>query len=199
MFPAVWPHRYLANPNWCAGRTRQSSGRHWAIDYGVFGDPTAKEGDTTTHGQTGRDEASSEGTVTVTETSAGVYTQQIAAGHHRLVADEPRPIGDDIGPTPYDLLLAGLGACTSMTVRMYADRKRWPLERIRVTLRHSRIHANDCADCETSTAWIDHIDRDVELTGDLDDTQRQRLLHIAEGCAVHQTLTSEVHIATPLS
>jgi len=78
-----------------------------------------------------------------------------------------------------------------MTVRTYADRKRWPLERIRVTLRYLRIHANDCADCETSTAWIDHIDRDVELTGDLDDTQRQRLLHIAERCPVHQTLTSE--------
>jgi putative redox protein len=152
----------------------------------------------TTQGETGRDAASSEGTVIVTGTAGG-YTQQITAGHHRLVADEPRPIGDDIGPTPYDLLLAGLGACTSMTVRMYADRKRWPLERIRVTLRHSRIHAKDCADCETSTAWIDHIDCDVELTGDLDDTHRQRLLHIAERCPVHQTLTSEVHIATSLS
>ena len=153
----------------------------------------------TTQGETGRDAESSEGTVIVTETRAGGYSQQIAAGHHRLVADEPRPIGDDIGPTPYDLLLAGLGACTSMTVRMYADRKRWPLERIRVTLRHSRIHAKDCADCETSNGWIDHIDRGVELTGDLDDTQRQRLLHIAERCPVHQTLTSEVRIATSLS
>jgi putative redox protein len=78
----------------------------------------------TTQGETGRDLASSGGTVIVTETSAGGYTQQIAAGHHRLVADEPRPIGNDIGPTPYDLLLGALGACTSMTVRMYADRKR---------------------------------------------------------------------------
>jgi len=121
----------------------------------------------TTHGETGHDAASSEGTVTVEETSAGGYTQQIAAGHHRLVADEPRPIGDDLGPTPYDLLLAGLGACTSMTVRMYANRKGWPLERIRVTLRHSRIHAKDCAECETSAAWIDHIDRDVELIGEV--------------------------------
>jgi putative redox protein len=153
----------------------------------------------TTQGETGRDAASSEGTVIVTETSAGGYMQQIAVGHHRLVADEPRPIGNDIGPTPYDLLLGALGACTSMTVRMYADRKRWPLERVRVTLRHSRIHANDCADCETSNGWIDHIDRSVELTGDLDDTQRQRLLHIAERCPVHQTLTSEVRIATSLS
>ncbi len=151
------------------------------------------------HSETGRDATSSEGTVIVTEASVGGYPQQIAAGRHQLVADEPRPIGDDMGPTPYDLLLAALGACTSMTVRMYADRKRWPLEQIRVTLRHSRIHAKDCADCETSAALIDHIDCDVELTGDLDDTQRQRLLHIAERCPVHQTLTSEVHIATALS
>jgi len=85
-----------------------------------------------------------------------------------------------------------------MTVRMYAERKGWPLERVRVTLRHSRIHAKDCADCETSTGFVDHIDRDVELSGDLEDHQRQRLLHIAERCPVHQTLTSEVHIATSL-
>jgi putative redox protein len=152
----------------------------------------------TSHHETGNAAPSSEGTVTVTETGSGTYTQQIAAGQHRLVSDEPRPIGDDAGPTPYDLLLAGLGACTSMTVRMYADRKGWSLERVRVTLRHSRIHAKDCADCETSNGWIDHIDRDVELSGDLDDSQRQRLLHIAERCPVHQTLTSEVDIATSL-
>jgi putative redox protein len=152
----------------------------------------------TTH-ETGHDAASSEGTVTVTETGSGTYTQQITAGRHRLVSDEPRPIGDDAGPTPYDLLLAALGACTSMTVRMYADRKGWPLERVRVTLRHSRIHANDCADCETTKGFIDHIDRDVELAGHLDDTQRQQLLHIAGRCPVHQTLTSEVHITTSLS
>ena len=133
----------------------------------------------TTH-QTGHDAASSEGTVSVTEAGTGTYTQQITAGHHRLVADEPQPIGDDTGPTPYDLLLAALGACTSMTVRMYANRKGWPLERVRVTLRHSRIHAQDCAECETRIGWIDHIDRDIELAGNLDDTQRQRLLDIAE-------------------
>ena len=153
----------------------------------------------TTQGETGRDAASSEGTVIVTDTGADGYTRQIAAGRHRLVADEPSPVGDDTGPTPYDLVLAGLGACTSMTVRMYADRKRWPLEKVRVTLRHSRIHAKDCAACETTNGYIDQIDCDVELTGDLDDTQRQRLLHIAERCPVHQTLTSEVRITTSLS
>ena len=145
----------------------------------------------------GDNAASSEGTVTVTETSTGTYTQQITAGRHQLAADEPQPIGADSGPTPYDLLLAALGACTSMTVRMYANRKGWPLKQVRVTLRHSRIHAEDCADCETRIGWIDHIDRDIELEGDLDDTQRQRLLNIAERCPVHQTLTS-VDVATSL-
>ena len=148
--------------------------------------------------ETGHDAASSEGTVTVTEAGSGTYTQQITLGHHRLVADEPPPIGDGAGPTPYDLRLAGLGACTSMTVRMYADRKGWPLDRVRVTLRHSRIHAEDCAQCETTKGWIDHLDLDVELAGDLDDTQRQRLLQIAERCPVHQTLTSEFDNATSL-
>lgn len=148
--------------------------------------------------QADNDTAAPEGTVTVTESGSGTYTQEITAGHHRLVADEPRPVGDDAGPTPYDLLLAALGACTSMTVRMYADRKGWPLEKVRVTLRHSRIHAKDCADCETTKGFVDQIDRDIEFTGDLDDTQLQRLLDIAERCPVHQTLTSEVHVTTSL-
>ncbi len=146
--------------------------------------------------QTGDD--SSAGAVTVSETGSGTYTQQITAGHHRLVADEPRPIGDNAGPNPYDLVLAGLGACTSMTLRMYANRKGWPLDSIRVTLRHSRIHAEDCAHCETTKGWIGHIDREIELTGALDDSQRQRLLQIADQCPVHQTLTSEIDISTSL-
>lgn len=151
--------------------------------------------------EAGQDDSAegSEGSVTVTEAGTGTYTQQITAGHHRLVADEPRPIGDDAGPTPYDLLLAALGSCTSMTVRMYVDRKGWPVERVRVTLRHSRIHAKDCAECETTVGWIDQIDRDIELTGELDELQRQRLLQIAERCPVHQTLKSEVRITTFLS
>ena len=147
---------------------------------------------------TEQDAPPTEGTVTVTESGSGTYTQQITAGRHEFVADEPRPIGDDAGPTPYDLLLAALGSCKSMTVRMYADRKGWPLDQVRVTLRHSRIHAKDCADCETMSGWINQIDVDVELSGELDDGQRQRLMHIAELCPVHQTLTSEVHIVTSL-
>jgi uncharacterized OsmC-like protein len=150
-----------------------------------------------TTSETAQDEVS-EGTVVVAESGSGTYTQRITAGHHELVSDEPRPIGDDAGPTPYDLLLAALGSCTSMTVRMYARRRDWPLEQVRVTLRHSRIHAEDCADCETHIGLIDHIDLDIELIGDLDDEQRQRLLLIAGRCPVHQTLTSEVRIATTL-
>ena len=149
----------------------------------------------TTH-ETG--DESPAGAVTVSEAGPGTYTQQITAGHHRLVADEPRPIGDDAGPNPYDLVLAGLGACTSMTLRMYANRKGWPLDSISVTLRHSRIHAEDCAHCETTKGWIGHIDREIELTGALDDSQRQRLLQIADQCPVHQTLTSEIDISTVL-
>ena len=141
---------------------------------------------------------SPQGTVTVTESGSGTYTQQITAGNHQLVADEPTPIGDDAGPNPYDLLLAALGACTSMTLRMYADRKGWPLERVRVTLRHQRIHAKDCADCETTKGFISQIDREIELTGDLDDTARQRLLDMADRCPVHQTLTSEIRVTTSL-
>jgi hypothetical protein len=98
-------------------------------------------------------------------------------------------------PTPYDLLLGGLGSCTSMTVWMYADRKGRPLEHVRVTLRHSRIHAKDCADCETSIGFVDHIDRDVELTGDLDDNQRQRLLQIAERGRVSPGKPDPIHTA----
>jgi putative redox protein len=144
------------------------------------------------------DGSSTEGRVTVTELGPGRFTQQITVGAHRLVADEPPPVGDDAGPTPYDLVLAGLGACTSMTLRMYADRKGWPLDDVRVTLQHSRIHAKDCADCETTKGFIDQIDKSIELIGDLDDEQRQRLLHMAERCPVHLTLTSEVHITTTL-
>ena len=141
---------------------------------------------------------SPEGTVTVVESGAGTYTQEIIAGGHRLIADEPRPFGDDAGPSPYDLLLSALGACTSMTVRMYANKKGLPLEQVRVSLRHSRIHAKDCAECETQQGMVDHIDRDIQLIGDLDDDQREKLLAIAERCPVHRTLTSTVHVSTTL-
>jgi len=147
---------------------------------------------------TDHDAAAAPGTVIVAESGGGTYTQEISAGTHRWIADEPRPAGDDAGPNPYDLLLAALGSCTSMTIRMYADRKGWPLERVRVTLRHSRMHAEDCADCETAVGMISQIDREIELTGNLDATQRQGLLAIAERCPVHRTLTGTIHVSTSL-
>ena len=135
--------------------------------------------------------------VVVTESDARPYGQRITVGGHRLAADEPAAVGGaDSGPTPYDLLLAGLGACTAMTVRMYADRKRWPLRQTTVRLRHRRIHARDCADCETRTGQVEHIEREIQLEGELTDEQRARLLDIAERCPVHRTLHSEVLVST---
>ena len=147
----------------------------------------------------GGEDGGREGTVEVEEVTRGKLAQDVRAGRHRLRADEPEGKGDDTGPTPYDLLLAGLGACTSMTLRMYADRKEWPLEGVAVHLNHDRIHARDCEDCETTEGMVDHIDRVVELRGPLSDEQRSRLLEIADKCPVHRTLVGEVHIATRLA
>ncbi len=141
--------------------------------------------------------AALEGEVVVEETGEGKFQQNIAAGDHRLLADEPTDIGGtNTGPTPYDLLLAGLGACTAMTVRLYADRKRWPLAGIAVALKHAKIHAADCADCETKAGKIDRIERTIRLNGPLDQEQRAKLLEIADKCPVHRTLHSEVQIVT---
>ena len=127
------------------------------------------------------------------------YTNRVVARGHGLWADEPRsvPGAHDAGPTPYELLLAGLGACTSMTLRMYADRKGWPLERVRVHLDHDRIHAADCASCETEEGKVDRITTAVEIVGpELDGEQRARLLEIAERCPVHRTLIGEKEMVT---
>ena len=142
---------------------------------------------------------SEEGLVVVSESGRGPYGQRITAGGHVLSADEPAPVGHDTGPSPYDLLLAGLGACTSMTLRMYAARKGWPLENVSVSLRHSRIHAEDCADCATQSGRLDRIERVIDLTGDLDAEQRLRLLEIADRCPVHRTLHSEVDVRTTMA
>lgn len=143
-------------------------------------------------------EEPAEGTVVVAESDAGRYAQHIRVGSHRFTADEPRPVGTDTGPSPYDLLLASLGTCTSMTLRMYADRKQWPLEHVEVALRHSRIHAKDCAKCEAASGQLDHLEREIELVGELDEEQRQRLLEIADKCPVHRTLRSEITTETRL-
>ena len=139
------------------------------------------------------------GQVTVAGGGVGEgFRQQVFARSHALVADEPESVGgSDTGPTPYDLLLAALGTCTSMTLRMYAEHKKWPLEGVRVDLSHSRVHANDCDECEGEKGGkISRIERTLAIDGDLDDEQRARLLEIADRCPVHKTLTGEIEIPT---
>jgi uncharacterized OsmC-like protein len=132
--------------------------------------------------------------------NAASFAQEITMGRHRLIADEPSSAGgNDTGPSPYDLLLAALGSCTSMTVAMYARRKGWPLESVTIRLSHSKIHADDCADCETKAGLLDRVHRAVELVGPLSDEQRTRLLDIAKKCPVHRTLESEIVIETRLA
>lgn len=138
------------------------------------------------------------GEVVVTGGAAG-YSQQITAGSHHLASDEPVAVGGaDTGPSPYDFLLAGLGSCTSITLRMYADRKGWPLEGVRVRLRHSKIHTQDCADCETKKGKIDLIEKEIKLAGQLTEEQRTRLMEIADRCPVHRSLMSENVIRSQL-
>ncbi len=138
------------------------------------------------------------GLVLVRETHGGKFQQEILTGPHRLLADEPVKLGGlDSGPGPYDFLLAGLGACTSMTIRLYADFKKIPLENVSVRLSHEKkIHAKDCENCDTKVTKVDHIDRAITLEGPLDAEQRKRLMEIADKCPVHQTLESKIDITT---
>lgn len=137
------------------------------------------------------------GVVMVAERHRGRYQQTIRMGSHELVADEPVAVGgDDAGPNPYELLLSALGACTSMTMRMYAERKSLPLEHVAVQLRHEKIHAEDCAACETTVGMVDRIERRIAIRGDLSDEQRASLMSIADKCPVHRTLHSEIRIDT---
>ncbi len=126
-----------------------------------------------------------------------LYRTSVQMGAHTLIADEPSAMGGaDEGPNPYDLLLAALGSCKVMTLRMYADRKGWPLESASVSLAHERRHAQDCERCDTSEPKLDHIDATLTLEGDLSDDQRHRLLEIADRCPVHRTVTSDLRIKT---
>jgi putative redox protein len=139
------------------------------------------------------------GTVIVASTGAGPLEQIMLDGRHTLYADEPVATGGgDTGPGPYELLLMALGSCTSMTIEMYATRRKWPLEQVVVRLRHERVHAEDCADCEDANSMLDQIELGVELIGPLDEGRRARLLQIAEKCPVHRTLTSKIEIRTSL-
>ena len=140
------------------------------------------------------------GSVVVTERGDGKFTQVMLDGEHLLLADEPRDVGgDDRGPSPYRLLLMAFGACTSMTLRLYAARKGWPVERITVRLRHFRDYAADCKDCDTKDAHIERIERIIAIEGDLDDEQHARLVQIAEKCPVHRTLEARVKIDSKLA
>jgi putative redox protein len=140
------------------------------------------------------------GTVVVAETGKGKFANAVSVGgRHSLLADEPAEHGGtDTGPSPYDYLLAGLGACKSMTMRLYADRKGIPMTRARVTLKHDKIHAEDCADCETKDGDIDRIAVEISIEGDMDEATRARIAEIAERCPVHRTLTHEIKIESSL-
>jgi uncharacterized OsmC-like protein/alpha/beta superfamily hydrolase len=138
--------------------------------------------------------------VVVQEVGTGKFANVVSVnGRHALKADEPLSVGgSDSGPTPYDYLLTALGTCKTMTMRMYADRKEWPMDQARVTLKHEKIHADDCATCETQDGRIDAIDVTIEISGDLSDEQKRKIYEIADRCPVHQTLTSEVKISSSL-
>ncbi len=142
----------------------------------------------------------SDGWIEVAETGGSAYEVEVRAGAHRWLADEPASVGGaDAGPSPYDLLAAALGACTAMTLRMYARQKNLPLRQVKVRLKHAKIHAGDCAHCETKAGRIDRIEREIELAGELDEAQRQRLLEIADRCPVHRTLHGEVDVVSRLT
>lgn len=135
----------------------------------------------------------------VVRTGPAGLTTEIRAGNHSFIADEPASAGGkDLGPTPYDFLSAALGACTSMTLRIYADRKKWPLQNIKVHLQHGKIYMSDSRDIDNPKSMIDHIERQLELEGDLTQDQKVKLLEIADKCPVHKTLNSEISIKTTL-
>ncbi len=138
------------------------------------------------------------GQMTVTETGIGNFQNLVTVGRHQFLADEPLSVGgDDTGPTPYDFLMAGLGACTAMTLRMYASRKKWPLEKVSVSLSHAKDYATDCVDCDGKSR-IDVFERTISIIGDLDDAQRARLVEIADKCPVHRTLEAQAVVRTQL-
>lgn len=141
-----------------------------------------------------------EGEVVVLEAAPPGYSHTVRSSRHAWMLDEPVAVGGtDQGPTPYDMLLAALGGCTSMTMRMYAARKGWEYGATSVTLRHARVHARDCAECETAEGMVDRIEREIVLDPALDPDQRAALQRIADRCPVHRTLTGHVEIVTTLS
>ena len=149
----------------------------------------------------GDDVPSIEDGIVVQETGEGKFINAVSVnGHHTLRADDPLSVGgNDSGPTPYDYLLTALGACKSMTMRMYADRKKWSMDRARVTLRHNKIHAEDCAAYETDEGKVDQFNVEIAIEGDLSDEQRQKIYEISNRCPVHQTLINETSVVSKLT
>lgn len=140
--------------------------------------------------------SNSEDKTVVVRTDTARFHTDIQVRGHKMVADEPASLdGTDHGPTPYDYLLASLGACTTITVRMYADRKGWPLESVVARLNHKRIRASECEQCKTKVGRVDHIDLEVDIIGPLDEAQRTQLAQIVHRCPVHRTLHDEIDIA----
>lgn len=138
-----------------------------------------------------------ENNLVTVEGEAASLTQKIQMGRHSGLSDEPKELGgQDKGPTPYDLLMASLGSCTSMTLFLYAQRKGWGLKKVTVHLSHGKIHAEDCRDCESESGKIEEIQRKIHLDGNLDEKQRSRLIEIADRCPVHRTLSGEIKIRT---
>jgi putative redox protein len=134
--------------------------------------------------------------VVVAGPATGFRTEVEVGGHH-LVVDEPIPVGGtDEGPSPYEMLLAALGACTAMTLRIYADRRKWPLERAQITIQHHKVHAQDCVDCDRKATKMDVVERIITLEGALTEEQRAKLMEIAERCPVHQTLQGKIQVNT---
>ncbi len=158
----------------------------WATRFIAQEEPKAKD-----------DAPAEDDAVVVSETGQGKFQQNVSIGPHRMLADEPASVGGtNTGPTPYDYVAIGLGACTSMTIRMYAERKQIPLEHVEVLIRHEKRHADDCVDCESASSRVDHFDRTLRFRGDLTDEQRAKLTEIADKCPVHRTLEAGARVTT---
>jgi uncharacterized OsmC-like protein len=187
---AAWSSRFLA------GSTQHIGERSDAVLRTAIGE----RGDAVLRTAMQQEPALPPGLVEVRETKAGPLAQLVRAGNHRFPAGEPVSVGgDDSGPGPYDLLLAALGACSSMTMRLYADRKGIAAARFTVRLTHKRIHAEDCTDCETKNSDIGEISKEVAIEGDISEADRLKLFEIAAKCPVHRTLTNEIKIRSKLA
>jgi putative redox protein len=170
----------------------------WAARYAFDGTPVEKRAQISA-ATTGASITSGGKLVVVTESGPARYEQRVFASGHEFISDEPAPHSDNHGPAPYDFILAGLGSCTSITIRMYADRKKIPLAGVSVRLTRERIDAAECSHCTSTEGMVEHISRELTFDGDLSDQQREALLVIADKCPVHRTLEGEISISTSIT